>query len=171
MPDVFERPAARVVASRPPPSDDASPALAASLHSWNGVRSEEDVIENHRPPSPLRCRILIAGLWAISAVACRPLVMTPAARKVAVARSSSEVEECKPRGKVFALAPFPEGQDPVDQLRIRAEVIGADTVLIGQKRDQSAQTGDWQARAYRCAQSEKERVADARPVLEANAPR
>jgi hypothetical protein len=76
---------------------------------------------------------------------------------VAVARGPADVEECKPRGRVFALAPFPQGQEPLDQLKIRADVIGADTVLVAQKRDQSAQTGDWQAVAYRC----REKVADA----------
>ena len=84
-----------------------------------------------------------------------------------MASGPADVETCRPRGKVFALAPFAKGQDPLDQLKIRAEVIGADTVLVATKGDQSAQTGDWQARAYRC----REKVAEARPPLELGAPR
>jgi hypothetical protein len=93
--------------------------------------------------------------------------MTPAARRVAVASGPAEVETCRPRGKVFALAPFPKEQGPLDQLKIRADVIGADTVLLAPKGDQSAQTEDWQARAYRC----REKVAETRPPLELGAPR
>jgi hypothetical protein len=93
--------------------------------------------------------------------------MTPAARKVAVASGPVDVESCQPRGRVFALAPFPKGQEPLDQIKIRADVIGADTVLVATKGEQSAQTGDWQARAYKC----RERVAEARPPLEVGAPR
>jgi len=126
----------------------------------------EDVIED-RAPLSFRCRVLIAALSAVSAAACRPLVMTPAASKVAVASAATEVEECKPRGKVFALAPFADGQEPLDQLKIRADVIGADTLLVAKARDKSAQTGDWQARAYRC----REKVADAAPAAELSAPR
>jgi len=126
----------------------------------------EDVIED-RAALSFRCRILIAALSAVSAAACRPLVMTPAASKVAVASAATEVEECKPRGKVFALAPFSEGQEPLDQLKIRADVIGADTLLVAKARDKSGQTGDWQARAYRC----REKVAEAAPAVELSAPR
>ena len=109
----------------------------------------------------------MAVLSAVSLAACRPLVMTPAARRVAVANASAEVEECKPRGKVFALAPFRDGQEPLDQLKMRADVIGADTLLVSKARDKSAQTDDWQARAYRC----REKVADAGPALELSATR
>ena len=126
----------------------------------------EDVIE-HRAPLSFRSRILIAALSVISTAACRPLVMTPAASKVAVANEANEVEECKPRGQVFALAPFRDGQEPLDQLKIRADVIGADTLLVAGARDKSAQTGDWQARAYRC----REKVAAAAPILEVSATR
>jgi hypothetical protein len=126
----------------------------------------EDVIED-RVPLSFRCRILIAGLSAVSLAACRPLVMTPAARKVAVASAATEVAECKPRGKVFALAPFRDGEEPLDQLKIRAEVIGADTLLVARARDKSGQTGDWQARAYRCG----DKVADAASAAELSAPR
>ena len=117
---------------------------------------------------------LIAALPALALTACRPLVMTPAARRVAVAKSSADVGECRPRGVVFALAPFEDGQEPLDQLKIRAEVIGADTLVIARESDKSAQTGDWQARAYRCGEkdkAEKDRVADARPALDQGSPR
>jgi len=67
---------------------------------------------------------------------------------VAVARQASEVEPCTLRGEVFALAPFRDAVGPLDQLKIRAHGIGADTVLISEKK--SSQTGDWQAKAYRC---------------------
>jgi hypothetical protein len=115
----------------------------------------------------LRHRVLIAGLSAISISACRPLVMTPAARRVAVASGPEEVETCRPRGTVFALAPFPKGQGPLDQLKIRADVIGADTVLLASKGERSAQTEDWHAQAYRC----REKVAETRPSLELGASR
>jgi hypothetical protein len=126
-----------------------------------------DVVRK-RPSNPAQRRfrfdigVLITGLSAISVTACRPLVMTPAARRVAVASDPAEVETCRPRGRVFALAPFPKGQEPLDQLKIRADVIGADTVLVASKGDQSAQTEDWQARAYRC----REKVAEAGASLE-----
>jgi len=123
---------------------------------------EEEVIEHGASPFSVRLRVLIAGLSAVSIAACRPLVMTPAARRVVVASGPADVETCRPRGKVFALAPFAKGQDPMDQLKIRAEVIGADTVLVARKGDESAQTGDWQARAYRC----REKVAESGPALE-----
>jgi hypothetical protein len=123
-----------------------------------------DVVRK-RPSNPAqRCyRFDIGVLIAVSAIsgaACRSLVMTPAARRVAVASGLAEVETCRPRGKVFALAPFPKGQEPLDQLKIRADIIGADTVLVASKGDQSAQTEDWQARAYRC----REKVAEAGPL-------
>ena len=144
-------------------TDHGPITLAASLH-WH-----PDVEDVFVDPAPLswRCRILIAGLSAVSLAACRPLVMTPAARKVAVASAPAEVVECKPRGKVFALAPFRDGQEPLDQLKIRAEVIGADTLLVARARDKSAQTGDWQARAYRCG----DKVAEAAPAADVSAPR
>jgi hypothetical protein len=126
----------------------------------------EEVIED-RSPLSFRCRILIAVLSAVSIAACRPLVMTPAASKVAVASAATQVEECKPRGKVFALAPFRQGEEPLDQLKIRADVIGADTLLVAGARDKSAQTGDWQALAYRC----REKVAEGGPAIEIGAPR
>ena len=89
----------------------------------------EEVIEDRSFVS-IRCRVALAALSAVSIAACRPLVMTPAASKVAVATAATEVEECKPRGKVFALAPFRDGQEPLDQLKMRADVIGADTLLV-----------------------------------------
>jgi hypothetical protein len=125
-----------------------------------------DVVRK-RPSNPAQRRFrfdigVLIAVSAISGAACRSLVMTPAARRVAVATGPAEVETCRPRGRVFALAPFPKGQEPLDQLKIRADIIGADTVLVGSKGDQSAQTEDWQARAYRC----REKVAEAAPSLE-----
>jgi hypothetical protein len=91
--------------------------------------------------------------------------MTPEARTVAVAREASEVEPCKLKGEVFALAPFRDAAEPLDQLKIRAHGIGADTVLVSEKK--SAQTDDWQAKAYRC----RERVPAAKPPAEESASR
>ncbi len=74
--------------------------------------------------------------------------MTPEARRVDVAQDAGDVEFCKLRGEVFALAPFRSGVEPVNQLKIRAHGIGADTVLIATNRTE--QRKDWQAKAYRC---------------------
>lgn len=83
----------------------------------------------------------------VSASGCSGLVMTQKAQRVLVTDSISLVEPCKPRGVVFALAPFSSPDQPVAQLKIRASQIGADTVVI---KETSAPTGDWSGKAYRC---------------------
>ena len=117
-----------------------------------GRRNDIDIRSRRR-------RILIAVFSAVPIAACRPLVMTPEARSVAVAREASEVGPCKLKGEVFALAPFRDVAEPLDQLKMRAHGIGADTVLVSEKEKKSAQTDDWQAKAYRC----REKVAAAKP--------
>jgi hypothetical protein len=97
--------------------------------------------------------------FAVTALsACRPLVMTPEARQVAVAPDSTAVGGCKLRGEVFALAPFRTGEEPVNQLKVRAEGIGADTLLI--TREELGQTAkqDWKAKAYRCSSAKSAEV-------------
>jgi hypothetical protein len=95
--------------------------------------------------------------------ACRPLVMTPEARRVAVASDAAAVGACKLRGEVFALAPFRTADEPVNQLKVRANGIGADTLVIS--REDAGQTGsrDWKAKAYRCV------APKPAPVVEASA--
>jgi hypothetical protein len=93
----------------------------------------------------------LSFLFAAAAAlfACHPLVMTPKARRVAIASDTAAVGGCKLRGEVFALAPFRTSEEPVEQLKIRANGIGADTLVI--VHDDGAQTAkDWKAKAYRC---------------------
>ncbi len=85
--------------------------------------------------------------------ACRPLVMTPAAQRVAIARDDAAVGGCKLRGEVFALAPFRTREEPVDQLKIRARGIGADTLVISREATGQTTLKDWKAKAYRCQES------------------
>jgi hypothetical protein len=86
---------------------------------------------------------------AAALASCRPMVMTPKAQRVAIAPDTSAVGGCKLRGEVFALAPFRTSEEPVEQLKMRANGIGADTLVI--VRDDGAQTAkDWKAKAYRC---------------------
>ncbi len=96
-------------------------------------------------------------LIVIAAVvsACRPLVMTPEARLVAIAPDTGSVGGCKLRGEVFALAPFRAGEEPVDQLKIRAEGIGADTLVIAHADLGQTVSKDWKAKAYRCVAPSK----------------
>jgi len=92
-------------------------------------------------------------LLAAAIPACRPLVMTPEARRVAIAANGTEVGACKLRGEVFALAPFRSEEEPVDQLKIRAHGIGANTlVIVREELGQSARK-DWKAKAYRCQEA------------------
>jgi len=81
----------------------------------------------------------------VSAVGCRTMEMTPEARQV-VTRTALAARSCNPRGVVFALSPFSSPETPLDQLKIRANQIGADTIVL---LDQTG-TKDWSARAYRC---------------------
>jgi len=132
--------------------------LAATLHSPNPV---EKVIGNAqsrerredegktRPPRLRRgASFLLVPALALLAGGCRSLEMTPRAEQVAVAGGKDEVELCKMRGEVFALAPFRSPDEPIDQLKIRADVIGADTLVILDNRTE--QRKDWHAKAYRC---------------------
>jgi hypothetical protein len=83
----------------------------------------------------------------VSAAGCVGLAMTPAAQRVAT-QTASAVKSCKPRGVVFALAPFSSVEEPLDQLKIRADGIGADTVVL--LNEARTPTKDWSAKAYRC---------------------
>jgi hypothetical protein len=83
----------------------------------------------------------------VSAAGCARMMMTPGAQQV-VTLTGVAARSCKQRGVVFALAPFSSPGQPLDQLKIRANKIGADTVVL---LDQpGSQTKDWSARAYRC---------------------
>ena len=104
-----------------------------------------------------------AGAAALAG--CRSMEMTPKAQRVAIASDTAAVGGCKLRGEVFALAPFRTSEEPVDQLKIRADGIGADTVVI--VHDDGAQTAkDWKAKAYRCRDAgepaEEETIAGGR---------
>jgi hypothetical protein len=100
--------------------------------------------------SGVRRSIPLLIVFAALVSACRPLVMTPEASLVAIAPDAGSVGGCKLRGEVFALAPFQTADEPVDQLKIRAEGIGADTLLISRKEEGQTVSKDWKARAYRC---------------------
>jgi hypothetical protein len=78
------------------------------------------------------------------------MVMTPEARNVAIASDKSVVGACRLRGEVFALAPFRTAEEPVDQLKIRAQGIGADTLVITRDELGESAKKDWKAKAYRC---------------------
>ena len=95
---------------------------------------------------PVVAALLLVVL--VSAAGCAGLVMTPGAQQVVVLQSVSAVRPCKQRGVVFALAPFDSMEQPLDQLKIRAEAIGADTVVLPEQT--RTRTKDWSARAYRC---------------------
>ncbi|HET9796213.1 MAG TPA: hypothetical protein VFS34_17330 [Thermoanaerobaculia bacterium] len=104
--------------------------------------------------------LLIVLAAAVSA--CRPLVMTPEARTVAVASDMTAVGSCKLRGEVFALAPFRSEAEPMNQLKIRARGIGADTLVVS--HDDVGQTAgkDWKAKAFRCESIKPAEVVEAR---------
>ncbi|HKB71699.1 MAG TPA: hypothetical protein VKH46_12715 [Thermoanaerobaculia bacterium] len=103
---------------------------------------------------------LLAGLVSAG---CTSMTMTPGARRV-VTRTAASMKACKPRGVVFALAPFLSLEQPLDQLKIRAHQIGADTlVLLGPA---GTRTKDWSARAYRCGKVPS-RNLDATPFVTA----
>ena len=113
--------------------------MAASL------QSTFDVVRKAALP------FVFAAVAALAA--CHPMVMTPKAQRVAIASDTSAVGGCKLRGEVFALAPFRTSEEPVEQLKMRANGIGADTLLI--VHDDGAQTAkDWKAKAYRCRDAE-----------------
>jgi len=78
---------------------------------------------------------------------CTSIVMTPEAQRV-VTQVGTDTSSCKPRGVVFALAPFSSADQPLDQLKIRASQIGADTIVL--LNPAGAETKDRSARAYRC---------------------
>jgi len=89
----------------------------------------------------------LAMISLVSASGCTSIVMTPEAQRV-VTQMGEEIGSCKPRGVVFALAPFSSVDQPLDQLKIRASQIGADTIVL--LKPAGAQTKDRSARAYRC---------------------
>jgi hypothetical protein len=110
-------------------------------------------------------RLTLASLAMISLVSasgCTSIVMTPEAQRV-VTQMGQEIGSCKPRGVVFALAPFSVDQ-PLDQLKIRASQIGADTIVL--LNPAGIQTKDRSARAYRCG-IVPPRDADATPLVTA----
>jgi hypothetical protein len=91
----------------------------------------------------------LASLIAVVLVSagCAEIPVTAASRRVAT-QNASAVKSCQQRGVVFALAPFSSQEQPLDQLKIRAHQIGADTiVLLGPA---GIRTKDWSAIAYRC---------------------
>jgi len=96
--------------------------------------------------------VAILLLAAAGAMACRPLVMTPEARQVSVISDTGAVGGCRLRGEVYALAPFRTEEEPLEQLKIRADGIGADTLVIAPPETTAKK--DWKARAYRCRNSE-----------------
>ena len=99
-----------------------------------------------KPSIPNTLRFAVAFLPLVSAAGCT-MMMTPEAQQV-VTQTAVATKACKPRGIVFALAPFSSVEQPLDQLKIRANHIGADTVvLLGPA---GTRTKDWSARAYRC---------------------
>lgn len=100
-------------------------------------------------PSFVRRSIPLLFVLA-AAPACRPLVMTPEARQVAVAPDGTAVGGCKLRGEVFALAPFRTAEEPLNLLKIRARGIGADTLVITREELGQSAKKDWKAKAYRC---------------------
>jgi len=102
----------------------------------------------------------LAGL--VCAPGCTTMMMTPEARQV-VTQTGVATRSCKPRGVVFALAPFSSMEQPLDQLKIRANLIGADTIVLNPG---GALTKDWSARAYRCG-SVLSRGPDATPFVTA----
>ncbi len=98
-----------------------------------------------RNPLPTsKMRLAAALLPLVSAAGCT-MMMTPKAQQVTT-QIAPATKSCNPRGIVFALAPFSSPEQPLDQLKMRASQIGANTiVLLGQ-----GGTKDWSARAYRC---------------------
>ena len=103
-----------------------------------------------KKPSSTNTMLLAAAFFLLVCLAssgCMRMIMTPEARQV-VTQTGVATQSCKPRGVVFALAPFSSPEQPLDQLKIRADQIGADTlVLLGPA---GTRTRDWSARAYRC---------------------
>lgn len=96
-------------------------------------------------PMPLGAAFFL--LASLVSSGCMSLIMTPEAQRV-VTQTGVATQSCQPRGVVFALAPFSSPEQPLDQLKIRAHQIGADTlVLLGPAE---TRTKDWSARAYRC---------------------
>ena len=78
------------------------------------------------------------------------MVMTPEARLVVIAPDKGSVGGCRLRGEVFALAPFRTAEEPVEQLKIRAHGIGADTLVITRDELGESAKKDWKANAYQC---------------------
>jgi hypothetical protein len=109
------------------------------------------------------CLLLV---FLISATGCAGLVMTSKAQQVVVTQTASAIKSCKQRGVVFALAPFSSLEQPLDQLKIRADGIGADTVVL--LDEARTQTKDWSAKAYRCGNVVSR---GAQPALEIEAAR
>ncbi len=95
-------------------------------------------------------RIGLVLLLLGAAAACRTLEMTPKARRVSIATDATAVGACKLRGEVFALAPFRTTEEPVNQLNVRANGIGADTLVIVRDELGESAKKDWKAKAYRC---------------------
>jgi len=111
---------------------------------------------------PNTLRFAAAFLPLVSAAGCT-MMMNPGARQV-VTQTAAATRSCKPRGVVFALGPFSSPEQPLEQLKIRADQIGADTVVL---RDPAgAQTKDWSARAYRCG-NVRSRDTQSTPVVAA----
>jgi hypothetical protein len=111
-------------------------------------------------------RLAIAMLplvWLVSTPGCTTMMMTSEARQV-VTQTGVTAQSCKPRGVVFALAPFSSPEQPLDQLKIRANLIGADTIVL--LHPGGALTKDWSAKAYRCG-SVRSRNPDATPLVTA----
>jgi hypothetical protein len=99
----------------------------------------------------------------LSAAGCAEIAVTAESRRVAT-ETASVVKSCEQRGVVFALAPFSSPAQPIDQLKIRAHQIGADTVvLLGPV---GTRTKDWSAIAYRCGNVPSRRAEPA-PAIEA----
>jgi hypothetical protein len=106
----------------------------------------------------------LAAVIVLSAAGCAEIVVTPESRRVAT-EPASAVRLCEQRGVVFALAPFSSLEQPLDQLKIRAHQIGADTVvLLGPA---GARTKDWSAIAYRCGNVLSRNAAESAPAIEA----
>lgn len=76
--------------------------------------------------------------------------MTPGSRRVSIAVDAAAVGGCKLRGEVFALAPFRSAEEPVNQLKVRADAIGADTLVIVREELGVSAKKDWKAKAYKC---------------------
>ena len=95
-------------------------------------------------------RLAVAFLLPVSllsAPGCTSMTMTPTAQQV-VTQTGAATQSCQPRGVVFALAPFSSAEQPIDQLKIRADWIGADTIVLLNR--EGSITKDWSAKAYRC---------------------